>query len=159
MIEWFLYSWDKNLHYGENLMTDVPQEKMVYQPAPGMNHPAWLLSHLNAYHPVIAAVIRGEPFDDPKFHRFGMQSQPEPDASVYPSKKELVNAYIHGHERVTEALREAKPARLNEPVPLERWSKTMPNIGTALGYLMIHHEATHLGQLSVWRRVQGMPRV
>ena len=35
----------------------------------------------------------------------------------------------------------------------------MPKIGIWLNYLMTLHESTHLGQVSVWRRVQGMPAV
>lgn len=154
-----LFSWDKSLDYGQKLLADVLEDRMVYQPAVNINHPAWVYSHLNAYHPVITAMIRGELFDDPKEHPFGMKSKPVADASVYASKSELIESFVRGHHQVTEALKVADDAIIHRDVPLERWVKYMPNVGAALGYLMILHESTHLGQISAWRRVQGMAMV
>ena len=159
MIETLLTSWDKNLDYARRLVDDIPDDRMTYQPAADMNHPAWVFSHLNAYHPVIAAMVRGQSFDDPKDHPFGMKSKPVADASVYPSKSELVETFGRGHDEVTAALRAATPESLAAPIPLERWVKYFANVGVALGYLMLLHESTHFGQLSAWRRVQGMPSV
>jgi hypothetical protein len=124
-----------------------------------MNHPAWVLSHLNAYHPVIVALLQGKTFDDPKEHPFGMKSKPVVDAGAYPAKQALVEAFVRGHEAVVAALQEADPAVLDGEVMLERWRKYFPSVGVVLGYLTLLHEATHLGQLSAWRRVQGMASV
>lgn len=159
MIEALRFGWDKNGEYGQKLVADVPEAKMVYQPAAGMNHPAWVLSHLHAYHPVIIALLRGETFDDPKEHLYGMKSKPVADAGAYPSKQPLVEAFVRGHEDVTAALSGADPAVLGGEVMLERWRKYFPSVGAVLAYLTLLHEATHLGQLSAWRRVQGMPSV
>lgn len=159
MIDTLLHSWDKNLDYATKLVADVPQDRMAYQPAVGMNHPAWVLSHLNAYHPVIVCLIRGQTFDDPKDHPFGMKSKPVGDGSVYASKEELVASFTQGHHDVTQALRNAGPGVMEAAVPLERWTRYFPSVGVVLGYLMLLHESTHLGQLSAWRRVQGMPSV
>jgi hypothetical protein len=158
-IDTLLFSWDKNLDYATKLVADVPQDRMVYQPEVGMNHPAWVLSHLNAYHPVIVSLVRGETFDDPKEHPFGMKSKPVADVAVYPPKAQLVESFIQGHHDVTAALRTAGPGVLQGEVPLERWIRYFPSVGVVLGYLMLVHESTHFGQLSAWRRVQGMPSV
>jgi DinB superfamily len=162
-IEGLLFSWDKNLGYGQRLVTDLTDEQMVVQPGPGIdpgvNHPAWILSHLNAYHPVIEHVVKGELFDDPKDHPFGMKSKPQADSSVYASKAELVSDFVSGHERVERALREATDALWDQEVVLPRWQQFMPTAGIALPYLMLVHENTHFGQLSAWRRVQGLPSV
>lgn len=158
-IEGLLFSWNKNLGYGQKLVADLTDEQMVVQPGPGMNHPAWILSHLNAYHPVIEAVVKGELFDDPKDHPFGMKSKPQADRSVYASKDELVDHFVSGHERVERALREASDSVLDQPVVLERWQQFMATAGIALPYLMLVHENTHFGQLSAWRRVQGLVSV
>jgi len=48
---------------------------------------------------------------------------------------------------------------LDQAVVLERWQQFMPTAGIALPYLMLVHENTHFGQLSAWRRVQGLPSV
>ena len=48
-----LYAWEKNRDYGERLVADLTEQQLVRQPGPGMNHPAWVFSHLNIYLPVI----------------------------------------------------------------------------------------------------------
>jgi hypothetical protein len=48
---------------------------------------------------------------------------------------------------------------MKRAMPLERWKATFPKVGSILGYLMLVHESTHLGQISMWRRVQGLPAV
>ncbi len=159
VIEGLIYSWNKNLVYGQKLVADLSDEQMVVQPQPGMNHPAWVLSHLNVYHPVIEHVVKGELFDDPKDHPFGMKSKPSADRSVYASKDELVAAFVSGHGKVEKALRAAKSGVFDQAVALPRWQAIMPTAGVALPYLMLVHENTHFGQVSAWRRVQGLPSV
>ncbi|MEM8783010.1 MAG: DinB family protein [Planctomycetota bacterium] len=155
--------WDLNTGYAASLVADLSEEQMTRQPGcdagPGLNHPAWLLSHLHAYHPVIVALLQGEPFDDPKQHRFGMLSKPESDASVYLPKGELVAAYAEGRASVVDALQMVTAETLEAPMSLARWQGKFPQAGSILPYLMAHHESLHLGQLSAWRRVQGLPAV
>ncbi|MCA9148392.1 MAG: DinB family protein [Planctomycetales bacterium] len=163
-IEGLLFGWKKNLDYGTKLVADLTDEQMVTQPAgvkgeAPVNHPAWLLSHLNLYLPVMAAIIEGRDFNDPKQHRFGMLSKPEADGDLYSSKDELVEAFVLGHEHVEAMLRNASDNVLEQPVLLPRWKEIMPKAGIALPYLMLNHENTHLGQLSAWRRMMGLPSV
>jgi len=158
-IEGLLFGWSKNLTYGQNLVADLSDDQLAVQPGPGMNHPAWVLSHLNAYLPVIEHVIKGELFDDPKDHPFGMKSKPMDKRSVYAPKDELVSEFVSGHEKVAAALHEAGDTVWAKPIALERWVQFMPTAAVALPYLMLVHENTHFGQLSAWRRVQGLPSV
>ena len=131
-----------------------------YQPVVNMNHPAWIFCHLNVYHAPIVGLLSGKPFEDPKGHKFGMGVQAcAADPSLYASKNELLAAYECGHADVATAMRAsaAGGGALDADTPLERWRATMPKVGVALPYLMLVHESTHLGQISMWRRVQGMP--
>jgi hypothetical protein len=153
----------KNLDWAQRLTADLSAEQMTQQP-PGerplpVNHPAWIFSHLNVYLPVMASLLRGETFEDPKFHPFGMQSKPEESASIYPSKEALLKAWQAGHEEISELLAKATEATLQQPVMLPRWREIMPTVGIALPYLLLVHENQHLGQLSAWRRVLGLPAV
>lgn len=154
-----LTGWDRNLDYARKLVADLSDEQMIAQPRPGMNHPAWIFSHLNGYHPTLVAMIEGRAFDDPRDAPFGMLSKPVADASVYAPRSQLIEAFEHGHANVAAALRHADDAALEAPMPLERWRKPFPRVGDALGYVMLVHESTHLGQISAWRRVQGLASV
>ena len=162
VISGLLYGWDKNLDYGQRLIADLGDEQMILQPvqhgAPA-NHPAWIFSHLNVYLPVIAAIIEDQPFEDPKPHKYGMLSKPESDPDCYPNKQELLSEFAGGHERVKQLLLACDNRVFDNQVHLPRWSEIMPTAGHALPYLMLNHESMHFGQLSAWRRLQGMPSV
>lgn len=161
--EGLLFGLKKNLDWAQRLTADLSDQQMTLQP-PGerpapVNHPAWIFSHLNVYLPVMASLLKGEIFDDPKFHPFGMQSKPEVNASIYASRSELLGAWKQGHEEIAALLGSATDATLQQPVMLPRWKEIMPTVGIALPYLLLVHENQHLGQLSAWRRVLGLPAV
>ena len=105
LIDGFLFAWTKNQDYAPRLVADLTEEQMILQPATDpsapANHPAWVLSHLNVYIPIINSIIKGEPFEDPKPHRFGMLSKPTSDPSAYQSKEELVAEFKNGHLAIT----------------------------------------------------------
>ncbi len=159
MIEMLLHAQQRTADYGGRLTADLTPEQAVAQPAAAVNHAAWVLSHLNAYLPVMAALIRGDEFPDPKDHEFGMKSKPLADASLYAPISELRTTFLEGNQAAADALREAGPDCLDRDMTLERWKTIMPKTGIALSYLMLAHQNLHLGQLSAWRRVQGLPSV
>ncbi len=158
-----LYGWNKNTEYAPKLVADLSEEQMWAAIAPAgqepANHPAWIFSHLNTYLPIIADLIEGREFPDPREAPFGMLSHPESRPGVYANRSQLVEQYVAGHARVERLLRAADPTVLEQPMTLPRWAALMPQVGIALAYLMLFHEGLHLGQLSAWRRVQGLPRV
>lgn len=168
-IEGLLFGLNKNVDYARRLVADLSDEQMVAQPAGWtsaaapqhglVNHPAWVLSHLNAYLPVMVSLIRGEEFPDPKLHPFGMQSKPEWDRSRYAAKETLMAEFLRGHEEIAQLLRSADDQVLEQGVKLPRWATIMPKVGIVLPYLLLVHENQHLGQISAWRRVLELPPV
>lgn len=163
LIDGFLFAWKKNQEYAPKLVADLTEDQMILQPAADpsapSNHPAWVLSHLNVYIPILISIIKGEPFDDPKPHRFGMLSKPTSDPSAYQSKEELVAEFTNGHLAITELLGNEDNHVFEKLVTLPRWQEVMPTAAIALPYLMFNHENVHLGQVSAWRRIQGLPSV
>ncbi len=163
LIEGLVFCYRKNLDYGQKLVADLSQDQMCRPPVAGLevpaNHPAWVFSHLNVYLPIIESLILGETFPDPIDHPFGMKSKPEDDPSIYPAKEALLATFVGKHERILELLSQADDSLFAQPVTLTRWQPNMPVLGIALPYLMILHECTHLGQVSAWRRVHGLPMV
>lgn len=159
MIDGLLYGYGRNLEYLERLCADLDDTSAARQAAPGMNHPLWVLSHLNNYHTVIAGVALGETFPDPKNAPFGMGSIPENPASPYKPLATLLADFRAGHQLVEKTLRAQDQSIWKRPVTLERWQQNMPTAEKALPYLMLVHENQHLGQLSAWRRALGLPSV
>ena len=159
MIDVILNGHAKLIEYGVKLIADLSDEQMILQPHPTINHPAWIMSHLNVYLPIMQHLMKGESFPDPKDHTFGMQSKPEQDGSLYPSRKELSRTFQEGNEAAASLLKEIGEEALKKPVQLQRWQAGMPVSGMALGYIMLAHQGIHLGQISSWRRACELPAV
>ncbi len=158
-----IQAWNRNAEYGQKLVADLSDAQMIAQPewlaGPPMNHPAWILSHLNVYLPVIAAIVENRDFDDPKGHQFGMHSAPQMVAGVYAAKSELMGTFAAGHARVRDSLESATDSVFDNPVRLPRWQPLFGSAAILLPYLMLNHENGHLGQLSAWRRAMGLAPV
>lgn len=160
-VESFVYAWDNQLAYALALVGDLTDEQMVLRPGGNMNHPAWILGHAAAYHPVTLQLLAGEPVDDPKNDvLYGFAGQgPVDDIKPYGSKQAIVARFADGHERVAQALLAAEPEALRRPPSLERWAKAYPTVEFMLPDLLLHHESLHIGQISIWRRAAGLPSV
>ena len=160
MLEPVLHNYAFGLECTKLLVDDVPDDQMSRQPAGIVNHPAWTLGHF-VYASNFAAVLLGLESTAPRAWTklFGKGTTPLEDRSKYPTKDELIAALDRQHARVAEALANADPALFGQPMPNDEFREIMPTIGDGLGYLLVAHEANHLGQLSAWRRAMGMPPV
>ena len=160
MIESVLRIYARNLDYANRLVADVQPETMAAQPAPGMNHAAWVLGHLTFSCDLVGGALGLPPaMPEAWLPIFNNESHPSADATIYPDKATLLDALARGHARVAEAVSQAAPGTMEQPMPEERFRKYFPTIGDAVLYMSTSHESTHLGQLSAWRRAQGMPSV
>lgn len=160
MIAPLLHTWNLNLGYAKRLVADLPDDAMALQPAPGMNHAAWVLGHLACTADMLGAMI-GLPAVCPAdwVALFDWNSSPSNDASQYPPKAALLQALEDAHAGIAAALPDIPPARWTETTPLEAIRGFLPTMGDCFVFVMAAHENMHLGQLSAWRRVQGMGRV
>jgi hypothetical protein len=156
-----VYAWDNQLAYALALVNDLSDAQMILRPGGNMNHPAWILGHLGAYHPVTVQLLRGEPVDDPKHNAlYGFAGHgPLDDIAPYGSKETIVSRFSEGHEQVAQALLSAPPEAFRRPPSLERWAKNYPTVEFMLPDLLLYHEGMHIGQISMWRRAAGLASV
>lgn len=146
-----------NLWALENMTADISEDEMRQQPVPGTNPPIWILGHLAAATDYASKAL-GLPSACPKsWHMdFGPGSTPLQMHEPAPTKEELMAAIRAGHQRVTEAAQQATPQQLAGPHPVKILAGTpIETIGDFLSHLMNTHEALHIGQLSMWRRMTG----
>lgn len=153
----FSYRWSADVY--EKLVSDVADADFVAQPVEGINHPAWIFGHVTTYHDVIAAMLRGESFDNPWDAPCGKNSSPLPDRSAYPGKDQILKLNRDGVEQtcavMASAPAEAWSAALGHPT----WGKQFESVAPAAIFLATSHYALHLGQLSGWRRAMALPRI
>ena len=160
MLAPLLHAWNLNLGYAKRLVADIPDSGMALQPAPGMNHAAWVLGHLACTADMLGAMIGEKPVCPPEWTAlFDWNSTPSSDASRYPSKAVLLEALENAHARLAAALAGIPESRWTEPTPIEEIRGFLPTLGDCFVFVMAAHENIHLGQLSAWRRVQGLGRV
>ena len=155
-----LHAWNLNLGYAKRLVADIPDDMMAVQPAPDMNHAAWVLGHLACTADMLGAMIGLKPVCPPAWPApFAWHSIPPSDGSAYPSNATLLKALEDAHAGVAAALPSIPEARWSETTPIEAVRGFLPTLGDCFVFVMAAHENMHLGQLSAWRRVQGMGRV
>lgn len=136
---------------------DVPESRMTDQPGTIVNHPAWTLSHLNAYAGSLLSML-----DDPsvltadtEMEQFGYGTSPVPNRSVYSTKSELLEQFNDRNSRLAAAV----PAKHAEYFPRrspEKFHPYSPTIGHIAITLLVSHPPHHLGQLRQWRHAAGM---
>jgi hypothetical protein len=150
------------LDYVRKLTDDIAEADMAHQPLPGINPPVWILGHL-AICTDYAAMLLGQSKDCPEewHRRFGPGSTPPRSDEPRPSKDKLMLAIQRGHERVSHAAEKITPERLAErhAIDLAFLRESFNTVGEIVAHLMTTHPAFHLGQLSTWRRANGLPSV
>ncbi len=151
-------AWVRNGDYARRLVEDIAPHQFLAQPAPGkiINHPAWILCHLNVYGPIVGALMRAEAFEDPLGRPYGRGSKVTVNPHDYPDPRAIVLEFTRLHDEAATALDAMPDSRFAETTPLERLRATFPTIGELLVTLMVKHESFHLGQLSAWRRAMGL---
>lgn len=136
---------------------DVPEARMTEQPSAVVNHPAWTLSHLNAYTGVLLTLLDDPsvPTADAEMKRFGYGTTPVSDPAVYATKHELLRRFEERNVRLAAVVAERHADYFPRPGP-EKFQPFSPTIGHIAITLLVTHPPDHLGQLRHWRRAAGI---
>ncbi len=146
------------LDYCRMLVTDIADERLAEQPLPHVNHPAWILGHL-AFSAGRARGLLGvgNDFPAPWMALFGPNSKSSAVRGEYPGKEELLRAVEHNFERLRQQVAQATPDQLAQPSTNPYTKEALPTVGDGVAFLLTGHLGVHLGQLSMWRRMIGLP--
>ena len=131
------------------------------------NHPAWVYGHIALYPEYALRALGLEDAadaltpDDAWTARFDFNSQcqDDPDASFYPPMATIVRKFNESFESLLEGLDAADPDALGRDNPREGSRERFPRVGDLVNFLATGHVAYHLGQVSYWRRLEGLPPV
>jgi uncharacterized damage-inducible protein DinB len=160
MRQYVLRASQSNVEYAKKLVADLSDEQMCAQPAPGMNHAAWVLGHLAYVFDSMTGVFDHKPNMAAEWKTlFNLASKPLPDRSLYPAKPELLTAYETHYLRIASEVNKASDETLAREFPNPRLRPLLPTIGVAMVHILTSHQGVHLGQLSAWRRAIGLPSV
>ncbi len=153
----------RTLGLAQSLVTGIPANRFARCPehAPTMNHPAFIIGHCAIYPDRIFKLIGREDLAAPKAtfdDLFSPQArnQDDPSGSIYPPMDEVMGFFTERHESLMQVLPGLSDELLSSEMPDENFRKVFPTLGSGIGFLVGPHLMLHLGQLSAWRRAEGM---
>lgn len=140
------------------LLKDVDDERMVAQPSGVVNHAAWQVGHIVTTLSQVGRLI-GSTFELPADWeaKFGMGSKVAADREANPAKAELLATLERACAAFEQALGSAGEETLAKQMPDSKFRMIMPTLADAALFVAGAHYSYHLGQLSAWRRAQGLP--
>lgn len=140
------------------LVDDIPDDRMTEQVKGLPNHPAWQIGHLAVAIDNVCMMLLGCETAVSKEYceLFDIGSTPVADPSRYPSKRELLATLDAVRQKAADALAAASPESLAAPNPSAMLGEMLPTAAHMAAFMMLTHESSHLGQLSVWRQAAGM---
>jgi hypothetical protein len=147
--------------YAEALTKDIPADKFASMPHPTMNHPAFIIGHLSIY-PNRLFQILGKPekvVEKAGFADLFAAGKPCVDQpGHYPHKDEIVSYFFERYQAIADEVATLPDETFLGENPMQgRMKELLPNLGSALIFMLHNHTMMHLGQLSAWRRAMGLP--
>lgn len=155
--------------YAKRLLTGIPTHRFARMSSPGgktveSNHPAFILGHLCLYPAkVLELLAQDDSSAQPPAHYEQLFSknascQDDPDGTIYPAAGEMIECFERTYAAAIDALRKATEEQLAAANPVDTPIKEiLPTVGGLLAFYMTGHVMSHLGQLSTWRRMEGLP--
>ena len=155
-----------NLGYARRMLTDVGADRFARLSSPGgvtvqSNHPAFIYGHLSIYAPRIIEDLGGTApaIPDGFVELFAKDStcQDDPDGNIYPSQGAVTDFFFKGYEAASAALLSADDALFQSPNPLGgAMAEKFPSLGSLHNFYVGGHVMIHMGQMSAWRRMEGL---
>ena len=152
--------------YAERLLKNVPAERFARFARCGdkvveSNHPAFIYGHLSLYAPKVLQQL-GHPcpavpahFDD--LFSKDATCRDDEDGDLYPAQEAITAFFFEGHRMLAGALRGTPDDTFQKPNPAEgRMRELFPTLGSVHTFYCGGHMMMHLGQLSAWRRIEGL---
>lgn len=130
-----------------NVLRDLTPDDLATKTGDA-NHAAWIAAHVANARASIAGLL-GEPVDSPleAYH------DAVPDDAPLPDLDTILDTFRRAKEALYRGLRRATPESLAAPAPFPT-PIADPTLGGTIDFLL-SHEAYHIGQLSLLRRVLG----
>lgn len=155
-----------SLGYGERLLKDVAAERFARFATPGgvvvaSNHPAFIYGHLSLYAPKILLQIGHPAPSVPDQFEIAFSKdatcRDDRDGDLYPAMDETLEFFREGYRMVSGALRSTADDVFQRPNPAEgKMRELFPTIGSVQSFYCGGHMMMHLGQMSAWRRMEGL---
>ena len=136
-----------------NCVDGLSDAQLAARPAPPANGVAFLVAHLADTRHALLALL-GAPADNP-LAPYLAAARGIDDVAALPPRAELLGAWRDVSERLQRRLAALDAAALDAPSP-QRFPVDDDTTLGAVAFL-VQHDAFHVGQLAMLRRVHGLP--
>ncbi len=156
------------LGYAERLLKGIPADKFARLATAGdqvvqSNHPAFIYGHLSLYPCRIvkdlgvdaSSIEPSEAYVKMFDHKASCVDDPNGD--IYPSMDEITERYFAAHRLAIETLETASDSQFTVVNPNEAMRGKFGTAGSMHCFYLGGHVMLHMGQLSAWRRMIGLP--
>ena len=155
-----------SIGHAQQLLDGVPADQFARLATPGgtvvdSNHPAFIYGHLALYASRVVqmsgrkATLAPDNFDGLFSNKATCVD--DADGSVYPSMDVITEVFFTGYQSALDAVTAASDEALAHPNPAGgKLTERFPTIGSMCNFLSCGHIMMHMGQMSAWRRMQGM---
>jgi hypothetical protein len=128
------------------------------------NHPAFVFGHLSLYPAIVLrtcgmedeAVQADAPAGFARVFGKGAACLDDPEGRKYPPMAEVTGAFFRAFEIGLRELAKLPDTAWDRPNPDAARGGTFTTVGFACVFLLCNHTALHLGQVSAWRRMEGL---
>jgi uncharacterized damage-inducible protein DinB len=135
----------------------LTHEDSLKQPQPGGNCLNWVLGHIVATRRGVLELLGKEnALPGEELDRYKRHSAPVVDPQDALPIEEILDALDRSQEAVLSGLEELEQETLNRPVPKSPFGRDDETVGSLLAGLAFH-EAYHVGQTGILRRLAGYP--
>lgn len=166
-MEYLFAATRRSLDLSRRLLVDIRPDQFARQPnlhatLIRTNHPAFVYGHLTLYPGIILSMCgldatpAAPPEDFSTLFSRGVECRDDPSGTIYPPMPIITDAFFRAWTHALATLPTLSSEILIKPNTDASRSQTFPTIGFALHFLLANHTATHLGQVSAWRRCMGM---
>jgi uncharacterized damage-inducible protein DinB len=133
----------------------LTHEDSMRQPQPGGNSANWVLGHIvHTRHQFLKMLAGGSPFPDSKYDMY--DHEPLTDAKKAVKFEELLSDYDAMQKVLAVTLPKIPAAKMAEKAPFSPTGNPDETVGSLLAAFTFH-EAYHVGQLGLQRRLCGKP--
>lgn len=133
----------------KNVLSDL-EDVRSKRPGDKVNHAAWIAGHLVSTRNFVVSLLGGEA-NEPHPELFANGKGLDADAT-YPSLAESLASFEEVSTTMYDALANATPEMLSAEAPFP--VPTGSTMGDMMAFLA-HHEAYHIGQIGILRRIFG----
>lgn len=134
---------------------DVSHEESLYQPTESGNCLNWIAGHLvTAYNSLLPSLGEELVWDEERTEIYRRGTNPLDDPAIAVDFVEIKEAFSGSHERIMRGIERLAPERWSEAAPYSPGNNPDETLGTLL-HLIAFHQAYHVGQLGLGRRLLG----